>query len=101
MLREWPLQAHVPFRRDVGIEEVRRFCSARPRRAHDNAAEPLGATLRSISWAARGTHRAFLPCGVINSNSVEMAKVFVIESSQGLRQILITPKGTFEPEGAK
>jgi hypothetical protein len=43
----------------------------------------------------------FRRAGVINFNSVEMAQVFVIESSQGLRQTLIIPKGTFEPEGAK
>ena len=43
----------------------------------------------------------FCRAGVINFNSVEMAQVFVIESSQGLRHTLIIPKGTFEPEGAK
>jgi hypothetical protein len=43
----------------------------------------------------------FWRAGVINFYSVEMAQVFVIEPSQGLRQTLIIPKGTFEPEGAK
>ncbi len=91
-------RAFLARRRDRGGTKI---LQCRPRRAHDNEAEPLGATLRSISWAARGTHRAFLPYRCDHFNSLEMARVFVIEPSQGLRQTLIIPRGTFEPEGAK
>jgi hypothetical protein len=101
MLREGPLQAHVPSWRDVEIEEVRRFCSA-------GLAEPMtmrrsrGVQLCEVlvgRLAALIVH--FCRAGMINFDSVEMAQVFVIEPSQGLRQTLIIPKCAFEPEGAK